>query len=199
MRRDYVHYLNQAASGEESSEVRHLFAYGTLRPDDVKGAPWTKRFREGMVWQRARVPSARLFADRYPFVVLSPPGQEETTKTTMKHADYVVGYVMCCDDQASFQAKLEEADEIEGHPHYYQRSVVEAIIEDDQEDVVVDHRPEPATGEKKKVKCFIYHRQASLSAYPVWCGDWAFVGLQYPTTPTDRFFQTNADRTTKTK
>jgi hypothetical protein len=78
MRRDYVHYLNQAASGEESSEVRHLFAYGTLRPDDVKGAPWTKRFREGMMWQRARVPSARLFADRYPFVVLSPPVRDAT-------------------------------------------------------------------------------------------------------------------------
>jgi hypothetical protein len=136
----------------------------------------------------------------------APQGQEETTKTTTKHADYVVGYVMYCQDQASFQAKLAEADEIEGHPHYYQRSVVEAIIEDDQEDgVVVDddhHRREPATGgkKKKKVKCFIYHRQARfLSAYPVWCGDWAFVGLQYPTTPTDVFFQTNADRTTKTK
>jgi len=78
MRRDYVHNLNQAASGEESSEVRHLFAYGTLRPDDVKGAPWTKRFREGMMWQRARVPSARLFADRYPFVVLSSPVRDAT-------------------------------------------------------------------------------------------------------------------------
>lgn len=78
MRRDYVHNPNQAASGEKSSEVRHLFAYGTLRPDDVKGAPWTKRFREGMVWQRARVPSARLFADRYPFVVLSPPVRDAT-------------------------------------------------------------------------------------------------------------------------
>jgi len=56
-----------------SLEPQYLFVYGTLRPDSVDGAPWTKTFREGMRWKRARVYNGRLFFDLFPFVVLSPP------------------------------------------------------------------------------------------------------------------------------
>jgi hypothetical protein len=106
---------------------------------------------------------------------------------------------MYCDDPASFRAKVERADAIEGYPHYYQRSVVEAIIEDEEEEGSLIDGHERQHTKKKKVKCFIYHRQAKsrLSAFPVWCGDWAFVGLQHPITPTDALFAADPNRTTK--
>jgi hypothetical protein len=110
---------------------------------------------------------------------------------------------MYCADQERFRAKLAEADAIEGYPHYYQRSVVEATIDEERlqpdDQLHQDRQSSSATDAghassdpalKKKVKCFIYHRQRKgiLTAYPVRCGDWSYVAMQVPTTPTRVFF-----------
>lgn len=144
----------------------------------------------------------------------------QTTRRSdgMEHADFVVGYVMYCDDETRFRAKMEEADEIEGYPHYYQRTVVEALLEDEQIEtesmlpakespLVVNQCDNDASvknnqtkksdssdsWDKKRVKCFIYHRkaQAIRTAYPVWSGDWAFVGLQRQRNLPSSHFGTN--------
>ena len=51
--------------------VTHFFVYGSLRPDDTMGMPWTKQFQDGFDYvSRAVLPGALLFDDRFAAVTL---------------------------------------------------------------------------------------------------------------------------------
>lgn len=91
--------------------------YGTLRPDDNSGAAWTKDFNEDMLAERAELPGASLYIESYPAVCL------EQTRCAVRGVllTPVAGGALSAD--ARFQEKLDEADRIEGHPSFYDRSV----------------------------------------------------------------------------
>jgi len=103
---------------------------------------------------------------------------------------------MYCDDPESFRAKLAEADAIQGYPHYYQRAVVEAMIEEDQvvEGESAFTAAADAEGERERVQCYIYHRPRTLLSLPAWLGDWSFSRLLTPWTPTGILFSTKWGR-----
>eukprot|EP00756_Hemistasia_phaeocysticola_P065475 Hpha_TRINITY_DN8580_c0_g1::TRINITY_DN8580_c0_g1_i1::g.146312::m.146312 len=128
--------------------VRHIFVYGTLRPDDHSGAPWTQNFCAGMTSTKARIEGLRLYFDSYPCV--SVPDPEATAE------DKVVGYLMSVEEGgASWDQKMKDADRIEGYPSYYSRSVVEAL-----------------TAEGVRLPCFVYHRPDCCKSDVVPGGDW---------------------------
>ena len=128
------------------AEVRHLFAYGTLRPDDKSGAHWTVKFAEGMQWEPGYVRNVDLAFLQYPVVVIP-------SDPNVKHTG-VFGCLMWCEDLMRFREKLKEADSIEGSPHLYQRGVVMV-------------HPTAET-ERDVVPAFIYYRTPKdLSDMPV--------------------------------
>jgi gamma-glutamylcyclotransferase (GGCT)/AIG2-like uncharacterized protein YtfP len=117
-------------------DVRHIFAYGTLRPDDKSGAWWTAKFAEGMRWEPGYVRDVDLGMLEYPVVVIpSDPDQPHTG---------VHGCLVWADNDETFRAKLRDADGIEGCPKLYQRGVVMV-------------HPTAET-ERDRVPAFIYYR-----------------------------------------
>mmetsp|Transcript_11074 Transcript_11074/g.35086 ORF Transcript_11074/g.35086 Transcript_11074/m.35086 type:complete len:443 (+) Transcript_11074:1-1329(+) len=96
--------------------VAGFFVYGTLRPDDDSGAAWTKSFCEDMCAEAAMLPGASIYyGGSYPAVcfeqtrcavrgVFLTPGDKDSASTLM-------------------EAKLVEADRIEGYPDLYDRAV----------------------------------------------------------------------------
>lgn len=120
-------------SAEEMSNIRHIFAYGTLRHDDTSGASWTRPFNEDMESESAVVRGVSLYLQTYPIVLI--PRHEE-------HANQgVVGCAVTCHNDELFSQKLALTDKIEGSPSLYRRGVV---------------RAETQTG--KIVLAFIYYR-----------------------------------------
>jgi gamma-glutamylcyclotransferase (GGCT)/AIG2-like uncharacterized protein YtfP len=97
-------------------DVRHIFAYGTLRPDDKSGAHWTAKFSEGMNWEPGFVRNVDLGMLQYPVVVI--PSEPDA------HHSGVHGCLLWCDSEALFRSKLRDADSIEGTPRLYQRGIV---------------------------------------------------------------------------
>lgn len=92
-----------------------FFVYGTLRPDDDSGAAWTKSFCDGLQAEAAILPGASLYVESFPAVSL------ERTRCSVRG---VLLRVPAGDDaQAVLNAKLREADKIEGYPDLYDRSV----------------------------------------------------------------------------
>lgn len=95
-----------------------FFVYGTLRPDDDSQASWTKSFNEGMEAQAAYLPGASLYIDgRYPAVCF-----EETSCS-------VRGMLLTpsAEKAGLLAAKLSEADQIEGYPDLYSRTVATVL------------------------------------------------------------------------
>lgn len=45
--------------------IRHIFVYGSLRPDDDSGMPWTHDARADMRGQKALVRGARMYKHDY--------------------------------------------------------------------------------------------------------------------------------------
>eukprot|EP01062_Namystynia_karyoxenos_P078836 TRINITY_DN8183_c0_g1_i1.p1 TRINITY_DN8183_c0_g1~~TRINITY_DN8183_c0_g1_i1.p1 ORF type:complete len:149 (+),score=32.39 TRINITY_DN8183_c0_g1_i1:164-610(+) len=131
-------------------EIRHIFVYGTLRPDDDTGRPWTAQFADGMTATPAYVPGIRLYIDNYPCV--SVPDDDAAPGDTVK------GYLMSCDSHDLWLEKWKFADRVEGFPQYYQRQKVEAF-------------PDGA-GPGAGVPCFIYHRRNVIKDVMVPDGDW---------------------------
>jgi NAD-dependent deacetylase len=127
-----------------------FFVYGTLRPDDDSGAAWTKKFQEGLEGEAALLPGASLYIDgSYPAVCL------EDTRCSVR------GVILTPtgNDAASILAsKLQEADQIEGYPDLYHRTVVEVHT---------------ASGQLKKA--YLYHKTGRTdreSCARVADGDW---------------------------
>jgi gamma-glutamylcyclotransferase (GGCT)/AIG2-like uncharacterized protein YtfP len=120
-------------SAEALGQVRHIFAYGTLRFDDTSGASWTKPFNEDMESEHACVRGVSLYLQTFP-IVLIPRHEEHSNE----------GAIGCCvstDNDELFGQKLALADRIEGWPSLYRRGVVRA-----------------QTKSGKEVFSFIYYR-----------------------------------------
>ena len=145
-----------------------IFVYGSLRPDDDSGMPWTKAFSRNLTARRASLAPAMLFEDEYASLVLCGTPRADGPASSQAARDAasaspqprVVGYVIGCDDAASFARKLKEADRIEGYEPrgggLYERAVVSATIE----------------GSGDSVLAYVYHRPYCNRAVRIWSGDW---------------------------
>jgi gamma-glutamylcyclotransferase (GGCT)/AIG2-like uncharacterized protein YtfP len=120
-------------SAEAMSNIRHIFAYGTLRHDDTSGASWTEPFNEDMDSEPAIVRGISLYLQAFPIVLI--PRREDHPN------EGVIGCCVTCSNDELFSQKLSLTDRIEGSPALYRRGVV---------------RAETRTG--KKVLSFIYYR-----------------------------------------
>lgn len=98
------------------ADPKAFFVYGTLRPDDPSGAPWTKPFNQGMKSFPARLFGHRLYKEQYPLVMSPDAGAKAT--------DCVVGDLVFPISEYDWQEKLAQADSIEGCPDFYQRKIV---------------------------------------------------------------------------
>ena len=126
--------------------IRHIFAYGTLRVDDQSGASWTKTFNAGMTSRKGRVHGLKLFFARYPFV--TPAGSSSPVEYE-NHANFVVGQAVSTDNEALWARRLAEADSIEGYPWLYQKAVVE---------VELDEKENKCEGGGERVLALVYYR-----------------------------------------
>lgn len=132
-------------------ECSAMFVYGSLRPDDTSGMPWTKAFTDGMKSEAATVAGYRLtVVDGYACAVPDEgAGSAE-----------VVGCMLTCPgDGKMFVAKRKRGDEIEGYPDYYQRTVTQARL----------------PGSKgATVPCYIYYKRprADQIQEEIPSGDW---------------------------
>ena len=87
----------------DQSDVKAFFVYGSLRPDDDSGQQWTKEACAGMTSRKAVVKNAQLFKDSFAVAVMDRPGHQ------------IVGYVLTCQSDFIFDAKLTFYDTIEGY------------------------------------------------------------------------------------
>jgi len=114
--RQRVRSASRGPRGAADGAVAGFFVYGTLRPDDNSGATWTKSFCEGLSAEVATLPGASLyFPGSYPAVCF------EQTRCAVR------GVLLTPSAQdapsAVMEAKLSEADRIEGYPDLYDRAV----------------------------------------------------------------------------
>lgn len=140
--------------------VRHIFVYGSLRPDDNSGQSWTKDAVRGLEAQKAMLPKARLYRDQYACAVLD---------STHDSNGGIFGYVLSTKDEHLFAEKLGLFDQIEGYrgpesPHnLYDRTVVDVeLLPSDK------HNP-------LRVKAYVYHgthRHRCGRQDPIPSGDW---------------------------
>jgi len=148
-----------AAAAPPCEAARHIFAYGSLRPDDTTGMFWTISFNVGMIARKASIGPARLFEDQYACVVLGASDGGEELRSGGE-SPRVVGYVLSCDDAKAFAKKLRTANEIEGYRPggggLYEREVVETRLEKSGEIVLA----------------YVYHRPQCSRAKRLWSGDW---------------------------
>lgn len=125
-----------------------FFVYGSLRPDDDTGMPWTRNFADKTISKPATLSCARLYEDSYACVVLGRGAQTDapigTLDPDVTQEDQVQGYaVRPRVDKVSLSSLLKEADSIEGYPSLYKRNVVTIKLDNGQEmDAFVYHRPE---------------------------------------------------------
>ena len=132
------------------SLLRSIFVYGSLRPDDDSGMPWTKEACDGMNYCKAIVKDHCMYIDTYASVKSNKIGKQ------------VIGYILTPKPETNWLNKLREYDRIEGYNAtnksrcLYDRQVVEAI--------------NMATNEK--VRCYIYIRNNASEIYEVPNGDW---------------------------
>ena len=129
------------------NEIRFVFVYGSLRPDDDSSMPWTKEATNGMLHLKAIVYDYCMYFDRYAAVKSNRPGKK------------VIGYLLSVDPTKNlcWEEKLKIFDEIEGTSRgLYQRVITSATVLE--------------TGEE--VACFIYVKNDASEEYEVPEGDW---------------------------
>ena len=149
---------------DKPSDIQFLFVYGSLRPDDNSGQPWTQNFVKGFSFQaRGQLKGARMFHDDYASVTLDGKPEE-----------LVYGYVLGLPGKSeAWKKKLEQADGIEGFDEsspkdsLYKRAVVEVTMllpkkGSDNKIVMV----------QEVIKTFIYHRPDCLRHTQIMSGDW---------------------------
>lgn len=131
--------------------VRHVFVYGSLRPDDDSGQSWTRDAVEGMNAQRAVLRKAQLFRDKYACAVINP---------CLSNKCCIQGYVLSSSDDDLFCCKLKLFDQIEGFygsnnsQNLYERDVMEVQCGQDS------------------VKAYVYHRAGCSREHLITSGDW---------------------------
>ena len=123
-----VDELAGTEAGPLVDQIRHIFVYGSLRPDDDSGQAWTAEYVDGFdVVARAVLPEALLWKDTYACVSLDGTSD-----------DVVNGYLLGIPDPSkrlAWEAKLAQADQIEGFDpedpvggSLYQRAIVRAAV-----------------------------------------------------------------------
>ncbi|KAJ1456925.1 hypothetical protein M885DRAFT_516512 [Pelagophyceae sp. CCMP2097] len=140
--------MSRALSTQGAAEVRHIFAYGSLRPDDDSGQEWTKAFVAGMTQRKGSVGPAALYEEDFACAVLLDGGPSR-----------IVGWALGCDDAALFDRRLAEAD------------VIEEYVPDgsgDYDRAAVDVRLD----EGGTVKAWVYHVPRCLKEKHIPSGDW---------------------------
>lgn len=143
-----------------STKPLHVFCYGSLRPDDDTGMPWTKSAVQGMRAQRASVFGAKLYNDEYAALVLDDS----------KPNSSVQGWVLTA-GPVLFQKKMETFDYIEGYEPdgngFYQRTIKDVCLGD----------PDDCIGKQigtsgDLVKCYVYHKPNCSKEVLIPSGDW---------------------------
>ena len=133
--------------------VRHVFVYGSLRPDDNSGQSWTRDAVEGMNAHRAELRKAQLFRDQYACAVINPCLSNECS---------IKGYVLSSSDDDLFCSKLKLFDRIEG---FYGSKHSQNLYERDVMEVHID-------GSQETVNAHVYHRAACSREHLIASGDW---------------------------
>lgn len=165
----------------DSAVLPGIFVYGSLRPDDDSGMPWTHAACDGMIGecrfravslkdcmstgQKAVVTSAKLFHDEYAVAVL---------KTDTAQEGRVVGWVLSHKDPQIFAEKLASYDAIEGFNRqtpeggFYKRTVTSAYLENQVREGQQQQIGDPGDA----VQVYMYHRTDPCLESPVPAGDW---------------------------
>ena len=154
-------YIYERLSGHEHDhEVRHMFVYGSLRPDDTSGQDWTEDFVRGFsIVARGRVRNAKMYLDGYASVTLGDYGKFDTVEGVVLGLPGVANTrawnnkVQWADDIECFNART--GDSLLG----YERVIVNATV----------FTPEQGLHE---VKAFIYHRPNCARDTRIMSGDW---------------------------
>eukprot|EP00957_Ditylum_brightwellii_P055368 4196053-Ditylum_brightwellii.AAC.1 len=76
---------------DQRDDCTFVFCYGSLRPDDDSGMPWTKEAVAGMRGQPASVSGAKLFMDTYASLVFNENDESANSEDT------VVGWMLTAD------------------------------------------------------------------------------------------------------
>lgn len=110
----------ESAAAQQAEQTSAFFVYGTLRPDDDSGKPWTASFCVSLRAEPATLKGASLYIrgnDGFPSLCM------EETRCSVR------GVLLSVDLHAAggqdlLLAKLAEADKIECYPSLYDRTVV---------------------------------------------------------------------------
>jgi len=154
-------------------DCRHVFCYGSLRPDDDSGMPWTVEAIKGMTAQPATLLGAKLYRDEYASVVLNErPGDAKASHLKPDTKDKVKGWVLTTADPALWQEKMELYDEIEEYKEdgtgQYQRDIVDVYLGNPGSTIGGDAIGESVTF----IKAYVYHRPDCNKDDPILSGDW---------------------------
>lgn len=146
-----------------TESTNYVFVYGSLRPDDDSGMPWTQTALKGMQCQKAYLQGAKLYKDTYASVVL---GFSEEFR--------VIGWVVTTPDSARFSEKLCLFDQIEGcNPEsgggLYQRAVVDVRLNLSDPRFCVNG---PIGSEGQCIRAYVYHRPDCDRGEWIESGDW---------------------------
>ena len=137
--------------------IRHVFVYGSLRPDDDSGQAWTKEAVRGLRAQKATLSKARLFHDQYACAVLDSAYDKNHS---------ILGYVLSTNDEELFKEKLALFDKIEGYkgPDYsnlYDRTILDV-------ELLPSNEQNPTS-----VEAYVYHGTNRCNREnPIPSGDW---------------------------
>mmetsp|Transcript_2406 Transcript_2406/g.3689 ORF Transcript_2406/g.3689 Transcript_2406/m.3689 type:complete len:184 (+) Transcript_2406:167-718(+) len=160
----YCMHVPMSLFQQVNNQCRYIFCYGSLRPDDDSGTPWTKEAISGMTAQPARVWGAKLYEDQYAALVLDDDDNDDETKKK----NGVIGWVLTTDDPTFFREKLELFDYIERYKEdgtgFYQRAIVDACLE--EEDVCI------GPNGSNIVRAYVYHRPDCSKEQRITSGDW---------------------------
>lgn len=129
-----------------------FFVYGTLRPDDDSGASWTSSFCEGMAAEPAFLIGASLYMEGFAALCF------EQTRCSVRGVFLTPGAGSSSSAVKMLEAKLKDADRIEGYPDLYDRTV--AMVE---------------TASGKLARAYVYHRTGRVDRSEHVCiadGDW---------------------------
>ena len=139
-----------------------VFVYGSLRPDDDSGMPWTREAVKDMQGQRAVLLNAKLYWDEYAAVVLQDSSPDEAL---------VHGWVLSSNNDTLFAKKMAHFDAIEGvDAGLYQKSKAVARLLEPSTKNLVDDQPLGAFGELFDVYC--YHKPDCDKTFWIESGDW---------------------------
>lgn len=170
-----------------SNIIRHIFVYGSLRPDDNSNQTWTKDAVSGLTAQRAKLYNTKLYHDQYACAVfdendnendavsssLQSQQQKSSSSGKKSNISYIIGYVLSTTNEQLFHQKLQLFDSIEGYHgsansrhNLYDRAIREIELLEDDDDV-------GGGSSSSVVKAYVYHRTNTCNMEKcIPSGDW---------------------------